>query len=175
MSTKDSVGSPRSDGETSAKVKATYQALLTSHQSATLATVSADGSPLASYTPFAVDADMTFYIFISGLAQHTANLEHNPLASLMLIADEAATKQIFARPRLTFDCQASKLARDSNAWQEAASLYEARFSNFFKLIRDLQDFSMYKLIPLEGVLVAGFGQAFTVSGDKLDQLTLRRG
>ena len=163
------------DEATLAKAQAAYRELLTGQQSATLATVNSDGTPLASYTPFAVDSAMSFYIFISRLAEHTANLENNPQASLMLITDEAAAKQIFARPRLTFSCRAVKIERDSDAWEAAASLYDARFSSFFKLIRGFSDFNMFKLVPSEGVLVAGFGQAFTISGEKLETFTLRRG
>ncbi|MEM9777675.1 MAG: pyridoxamine 5'-phosphate oxidase family protein [Chloroflexota bacterium] len=160
------------DEEAQAKVRAAYRELLTGPQSANLATINAEGTPLASYTPFAVDADKNFYIFISSLAQHTANLERNPQASLMLITDEAATKQIFARQRVTFTCTARKLKQDSDGWQTAAKHYDGRFRSFFKMIRRLSDFSMFKLVPIDGVLVTGFGQAFKLSGDKLDQLTL---
>lgn len=174
MSTRDKTEPHQINKETLVKAQAVYRELLTGPQSATLATINADGSPLVSYSPFAVDEEITFYIFISRLAKHTANLERNPQVSLMLITDEAATKQIFARPRLTFACKATMLARDTAAWEVAAAIYDARFSSFFKLIRGFSDFNMFQLTPTDGVLVAGFGQAFTLSGNKLDRWTLRR-
>jgi putative heme iron utilization protein len=63
--------------------------------------------------------------------------------------------------------------RDSATWQEAGSLYEARFGDFFSLIKTFSDFQMFKLSPRSGWLVIGFGQAYELSGDKLDILTHR--
>lgn len=163
------------DADALAKAEAVYQALLTEQQSAILATTSADGSPLASYTPFAVDPDKNFYVYTSTLAHHTENLLRTGQASLMLIADEADTAQIFARQRLTFACHVEELAWDSQPWQDAAARYDARFTDMFKLIRGFTDFKMFKLTPHEGTLVVGFGAAYIVHGDALDQLTLRRG
>ncbi|MEM7119483.1 MAG: pyridoxamine 5'-phosphate oxidase family protein [Chloroflexota bacterium] len=175
MDNREKAKPPASDGDALAKAQQAYQKLLTNRQSLMLATVNADGSPLVSYTPFAVAADKRFYIFISTLAQHTANLLRTQQASLMLINDEAATKQIFARQRLTFSCQAKALVRNSHNWQSAASLYEARFGSFFNLIRNFGDFQMFRLTPQEGSLVVGFGQAYAIGGTALDELTLRRG
>jgi len=158
-----------------AAAKEIYAALLTRQQSLMLATTNADGSPLASYAPFALDDDKTFYIFTSTLSPHTENLLRTGQASVMLITDEAETAQIFARQRLTFSCRAHLLERDTPYWQEAATLYEKRFAEMFKLIRGFSDFKMFKLVPQDGTLVVGFGAAYTVHGNALDQLTLRRG
>lgn len=157
-----------------AKAQTVYNALLTERQSAILATTNADGSPHASYTPFAAGPDKNFYVYTSTLAHHTGNLQRTGRASLMLIADEADTAQIFARQRLTFACNVTELARDSQPWQDAAARYDARFADMFKLIRGFCDFKMFKLAPHSGTLVVGFGGAYTVHGDRLDQLTLRR-
>ncbi len=148
--------------------------LLTQHESMMLATINEDGSPLASYAPFVVDSDKNFYVFVSLLSHHTKNLLQAKQASIMLIADETDTSQIFARSRLTFMCDAEELARDSDAWQAAAEHYDKRFSKMFGLLRNLADFKMFKLVPQDGTLVVGFGQAYTLYGDTLDQLTLRR-
>ncbi|MEO0599391.1 MAG: pyridoxamine 5'-phosphate oxidase family protein, partial [Chloroflexota bacterium] len=120
----------------------TLQSLLSQQESLVLATVNTDGSPLASYTPFVVDPDKTFYIFVSMLSHHTVNLLQAEQASVMLIADEAETSQIFARSRLTFTCRVEELARDTEAWQTAAGHYEERFSKMFSLLRTLGDFKM---------------------------------
>lgn len=175
MSEQKQAGPPQSDAEALARAHAIYETLLTGQQSIMLATINADGSPLASYAPFAVDSDKNFYIFISTLSHHTDNLLRTGQASLMLIADEAETPQIFARNRLTFSCQVEALARESEDWPDAAARYEERFGDFFRLVRGFSDFRMFRLAPTEGSLVVGFGQAYTVQGDALDQLTLRRG
>ena len=57
----------------------------------------------------------SFYIFTSQLAAHTANLQRSEQAGVMLIEDEAATTQIFVRRRVTFQCRASLIGRDSEA------------------------------------------------------------
>jgi heme iron utilization protein len=170
------MNNPKKTDEANAltEAQAVYQGLLMSRQSAVLGTINADGSPLVSYAPFAVDDAKTFYIYTSTLAHHTGNLTRTEQASLMLIADEADTAQIFARQRLTFSCRAEELARDSQPWQEAAARYEARFAEMFKLIRGFGDFKMFRLTPWDGTLVVGFGGAYTVHGAALDHLTLRR-
>lgn len=147
--------------------------LLTTQQSAVLATVNADGLPLASYAPFVADPAKNFYVFASTLSQHTGNLLRTGQASVMLIADEAETTQIFARARLTFACTAAELPRDGETWQVAAAHYEERFASMFSLLRGLGDFKMFKLKPYSGALVVGFGAAYTVGGDEMDHLTPR--
>jgi len=47
------------------------------------------------------------------MAKHTKNLL-NGQASMMLIEDESATKQIYARERLTFDTATAQVERDSD-------------------------------------------------------------
>lgn len=153
---------------------AVYHKLLREQKSALLATVNEDGSPLASYAPFAVDEDKHFYLFVSTLSQHTANLARSGRASLLLIADEAHSPQIFARERLTFQCAATEIARDDEAWPAAAALYTARFGSMFQLLRSLADFRMVRLTPQQGQLVVGFGQAYALGGEKLEVLSHRR-
>lgn len=104
-----------------------YQQLLNQTESLILATTNADGSPLTSYAPFIVDEQRRFYIFTSQLAAHTANLQRAGQASVMLIEDEAAATQIFARQRVTFQCRASLIPRDSEEGEQVLTHYEARF------------------------------------------------
>ncbi|MEL6406525.1 MAG: pyridoxamine 5'-phosphate oxidase family protein [Chloroflexota bacterium] len=165
---------PAENNDALTKAQTIRQALMTQQKSVMLATINADGSPLASYTPFVVDVDTCFYIFVSMLSYHTDNLLRTKQASLMLIADEATSPQIFARSRLTFACRAEELKRDSNRWHVAARYYEESFANMFKLLCGLRDFKMVKLVPHAGTLIVGFGQAYTLEGDALDQLVLRQ-
>jgi len=165
--------SPANKTNNLVKAQTVYQKLLSEQQSVILATVNADGSPLSSYAPFALDADKNFYIFVSTLSNHTVNLTRTSQASLMLITDESQSTQIFARQRLTFSCHVTPIARDSEAWDKASSLYEARFGNFFHLIQGFSDFGMVCLTPHQGWLVVGLGQAYEIGGDALDILIHR--
>ena len=151
-----------------------YQQLLTDQQSLILATINEDGMPLASYTPYIVDEQKQFYIFISQLAAHTTNLQRSGQASLLLIEDETAVPQIFARRRLTFQCLANPIARETDEWNEILDQYQARFGDIVKMLRSLSDFHLFRLTPTAGLLVIGFGQAYELSGERLDIITHRR-
>ena len=129
-------------------VRQSYQQLLSQTESLILATTNPDGSPLASYAPFIVDEQRQFYIFTSRLAAHTANLQRTGQASVMLIEDEAAATQIFARKRVTFQCQASLISRDSAEGKAALTQYEARFGKIVGLLKSLPDFQLFKLVGI---------------------------
>jgi len=128
---------------------------------------------LTSYAPFIVNEQQQFTIFTSQLAAHTANLQRTGRASVMLIEDEAATKQIFARQRVTFQCRASLIPRDSEEGQAALADYEARFGKMVGLLKSLPDFQLFRLQPQSGSLVTGFAQAYTLSGDGFEIITPR--
>ena len=151
-----------------------YQELLTSQQSLTLATINQDGTPLVSYAPFIVTEEKQFYIFISQLAGHTANLQRGGQLSLMLIEDETAVTQIFARRRLIFQSSVESVPRDSPEGSQALDQYQARFGNMVKMLRSLPDFQLFKLSPSSGRLILGFGQAYDVGGPHFETLTHRR-
>lgn len=151
-----------------------YQALLNRSRSLILATINPDGSPLASYAPFIIDERRQFYVFISQLAAHTANLRRTEQASVMLIEDESTAAEIFARQRVTFQCQATLVSRNSPAGEAALAAYEARFGQMVGLLKSLPDFQLFKLQPQSGSLVLGFGQAYEVGGERFDDLTHRR-
>ena len=147
-----------------------YQALLSQRRSLVLATTNLDGSPLASYSPFIANEQRQFYIFTSQLAAHTRNLERTGQAGVMLIEDESEATQIFARRRVTFQCRVELVLRDSEQWEEVLAQYEARFGKMVGLLRSLPDFQLFKLQPLSGSLVLGFGQAYELSGERFESL-----
>lgn len=124
-----------------------YEHLLSHQQSLMLATVNQDGSPLVSNAPYVVDEHKQFYILVSQLAAHTANLQHKGQASLMLIEDEAAAAQLFARQRLTFQCQATPITRPSLEWNNVIAQYCDRFGPMAELLESLPDFQLFKLNP----------------------------
>ena len=143
-------------------------------RSAMLSTVSADGSPQASYAPFLIDADKTLYIYVSGLSAHTANLKQTGRASVLLIEDEAETQEIFARRRLTYECVAAPLPRDTTQWQALIERFEQRFGNVIGLMKGLPDFQLFQLAPQAGQFVVGFGAAYRVNPNDLNALEPRR-
>jgi putative heme iron utilization protein len=137
-----------------------YEQLLSQTRSLILGTINADGTPLVSYAPFILNERRQFYIFISQLAAHTANLQRTGQASLMLIEDESATDQIFARKRAIFQCQARLIKRDGTEGEAVVAEFESRFGQMIGLLKSLPDFLLFKLQPQSGLLVLGFGQAY---------------
>lgn len=151
-----------------------YQEFPEKFRSIMLSTASADGIPQASYAPFLMDADRNIYIYISGLSAHTANLKQTGRVSVLFIEDEAETKEIFARRRLTYECVANVLPRDTAQWQPLINRFEARFGQVIGLIKGLPDFQLFQLQPQAGQFVMGFGAAYRVDANDLNSLEPRR-
>lgn len=135
-------------------------------QTLVLATVDAEGTPNVSYAPFALLED-GYYILISEMARHTKNLLLNPKISLMMVEDEQACRTFFARKRLTFDARPERVTRDTPEWQAGIDALHARFDDTVSGLSKLEDFHLFRLVPLKGLFVKGFGKAFAVSGDDL--------
>ena len=150
---------------------AAYQSFTELFQSVVISTVSADNIPNASYAPFVIDESKNIYIYVSGLSTHTQNLYAVPMASVLFIEEESQTKQIFARRRLTFDCTATLVERDTELWNQIVDSFEARFGEIIQLLRDLPDFRLFKLTPSKGRFVIGFGAAYDVNPNDLSTLT----
>ena len=144
------------------QAQARYTDLRQRCRSAILATADASGQPAASYAPFVQDEAHHFYIFVSGLAAHTQNLQVNPRVSLMLIEDEADGREPFARCRLIWDCQAQLLPREQARWEAIADQFQQQFGNLILTLRQLPDFRLIELIPRHGQFVSGFGAAYTL-------------
>ncbi|WP_434360362.1 heme utilization protein HutZ [Parasalinivibrio latis] len=140
-----------------------------------LATVDADGQPNVSYAPYALGGK-AYYILISELARHTQNLLEQPVLSLMMIEDEVNSKQMFARKRLTFDASVMQVSRDTEEWSQGIDALHRRFGEIVSGLSSLADFHLFRLTPVKGLFVKGFGQAFEVSGDDMvDVVHLKEG
>lgn len=139
-----------------------------------MSTLSENGHPHCSYTPFCLDGN-SLLIYISELAEHTRNIFSNPSLSVMLIADEADTKQMFARTRLTLTCEAKAIARDTEDYDKLLEQFQSKHGKTVELLRSLPDFHLVRLTPRSGRIVLGFGQAYQLAGDQLEQFVHTRG
>lgn len=138
-------------------------ALMDSVQSVQLATLGSEGFPQISATPYLQCAGC-FYVFVSRLAPHTANLMERKQASLLLIEDEHAAKNVFARRRLIVECLAESLERQDPEWECLLDRFEAERGPTVAVLRQLPDFLWIKLRPLRGSYIEGFGQAYRFEG-----------
>jgi putative heme iron utilization protein len=135
--------------------------LIERSKSVILATVDAEGAPNSSYAPF-VQVENTFYILVSFMARHTKNLADGRKTSMMFIEDESATKQIYARERLTIEASTSQIERDSETWNTVVSQLKETYGKVVDVIAEMKDFILIGLHPVKGSYVNGFGSAYFV-------------
>lgn len=152
------------------RAKAAYTLLINSVRTVVLGTVSETGIPNVSYAPFIIDEAKNIYIFVGKFSIHNYNLQANGKASVMLIEDETKSKQIFARRRLTYSCNATNIEKNSTEWDYIASQFDKRFGNIVCIFRNLPDINIVKFSPYEGLFVMDFGMAYKISSDNLNQL-----
>ena len=127
-----------------------------------LSTVNTAGEPLASYAPFYRDNSGVFYIFVSTLSTHTANLA-NGLASILIVEDEQDSRQIYARVRLCFKCNTERVLPEIGEFREVLGKLKDKHGDVIDTLSSLSDFRLYKLNPLSGRYVKGFGQAYEIN------------
>lgn len=135
-----------------------------------LATITADNLPLVSQAPFAIDEDGNFLVLVSGLAEHGKTLNIAAEVNVMLMVGEAQLANPFARERLNYRCTVQPLDRDTGHWSAAAQVFENRFGKFVETLLQLPDFRFYRLIPVEGRYVAGFGAAYSIREGRIEQV-----
>ena len=145
--------------------------LIANSKSLILATIDENGNPLPSYAPF-VEIDNTFCVLVSYMAKHTKNLAEGRKASVMFIEDESATKQVYARERLTMDVSTSQIERDTEEWSSIVEKLKERHGKVVEILNGMTDFIMIKLQPTRGAYVNGFGSAYFVD-EKLEILEHR--
>ncbi len=141
--------------------------LIENMRSLQLSTVGDDGVPHCGYTPYLHREPCCFYIFVSQLAAHTRNLLKNKTVAVMIMEDESSTSQIFARVRLNYLCEANLIASDSPDYSLVLDDYQQRHGKMAGLLRQLPDFVLFQLQPINGQFVMGFGKAYAMTGDNL--------
>jgi putative heme iron utilization protein len=148
-----------------------FLALRDNASSAQLATLNKYTTPEVSYAPCILFVG-DYYLFLSQLASHTANLMRNPEVGLMLIEDESEAANPFARRRISLQGRAQPVERDSDLFKSVISLFHRRFGKVMKIIEPLPDFQLFCVGVTSGRFVRGFGQAYELTGKRLDELRL---
>ena len=128
-----------------------------------LGTVDADAAPSVTYVPFAT-VDGAFGIAVSRLAQHTASLLERRPASILLV-DDAAPEDPYARARLSIDVEVTAAAAESTDAESVWNALEARHGTTVATLRTLTDFYAVLLRPRQARLVLGFASAHRLSGE----------
>lgn len=136
--------------------------LIASQQTLLLSTATANGTPDISYAPFVQDQTGCFYVFVSELASHTANLLQNPQASVMFIRPESESHNLFARERAVFECKVKEIPHDDEIYAVQLQALNTKFGEVVNLLRSLSDFHLFALRPENGRYVIGFGRAYII-------------
>lgn len=135
-----------------------------------ISSLSPDGFPEISYAPFVKDGNQV-YMYLSAAANHYANLSHHGKCSVMALVDESATKNIFARNRVSFKCNAVK---QDSVPEAIENMYSDRHGETnYQHIKTMHDFDWFVMTIESGRLVEGFGKAFDIAV-KEGQLELTR-
>ena len=153
--------------------KAVAKELLRATRAGTLATIDRNtGHPFASLVNVATDIDGAPLILISLLATHTANLEVDARASLLLAASGKGDP--LAHPRLTVLGAFSQIARDDPDRPRLRRRFLARHPKS-ELYAGFADFSFWRLDTVSAHLNGGFARAADLkASDVLTDISERR-
>ncbi len=139
------------------------EAFLARRRSLVLGTLAEDGRVGLSVAPFILYAQ-GFAVFLSELAPHTAALRRTGQAEVLLLEDEAKTRQPFARARVSLACQVEMLDREDGQGRAVLAAMQEAFGEIIPLLCGLPDFHLFHLQPGEGRFIAGFGRAYLLQG-----------
>lgn len=154
------------------EAKADYQEFIASRKTLVISSTDEQGRPFISYAPYVVH-DGRFHVYVSRIAEHYWHLVSNDTVSVLLIADESDTSNLFARQRVRFECAVTRLA-DTSEHEEVFALFRDGFNpSLINLLQTL-DFSLFELAPSNGRYVIGFGKAYDVdlAGTRFDHVVV---
>ncbi|MBC2774188.1 HugZ family protein [Rhizobium sp. AQ_MP] len=118
------------------------------------------GFPFVSRVLLGMDSDGAAVILVSNLSAHTTALLADPRASLL--TGEPGKGDPLAHPRLTLQCIAETVERDSDIHQRLRTRFLARHPKS-QLYIDFPDFRFFRLKPERASLNGGFGRAYHLS------------
>ena len=139
------------------------QQLIHDRMTAALGTLH-QGAPFVSMVPYAVAKDGSFILHVSRLATHTRDMLDHPEVSLLITESEGSGKMPQALARVTVQGRAKMLERDSQKHIDARDVYLLRFPDAAPLF-EFSDFNIVIIKPMSARIIAGFGQAITMTGD----------
>src|SRR5947208_439404 len=121
------------------------------------------GAPFVSMVTFAAARNGSLILHVSRLATHTQDMLANLNVSLLITESEAVGKMPQALARVTVQGRAEMLDRDSEKHADAREVYLSRFPDAAPLF-EFADFNIFIIKPVSARVIAGFGQAITITG-----------
>src|SRR5262245_61150310 len=123
-------------------------------------------APFVSMVTYAVATNGDFILHVSRLASHTRDMLDHPDVSLLITESEASVKMPQALARVTVQGRAQMLERDSQRHIDAQEIYLSRFPDAASLF-EFSDFNIFIIKPVSVRVIAGFGQAVTITAEDL--------
>lgn len=128
----------------------------------------ASGAPHLSRIAMQADLDGVPLALLAGLAAHTRALALDPRAGLLVAAAEPGRGDPMAQPRLSLQVRAERTAPDPG--RRARWLAADRKATVYI---DLPDFAFWRLVPVAGLLNAGFARAIRLGPEDLPPVTMQ--
>ena len=129
--------------------------------------------PFSSYAPF-VKYNHKYYVYLSLMAKHSSNLTQNKIASIFFCEDEQDCKNIFAKKRVSIQCETLKLAQNTQNEEEILNEFKAKFSEeMVNMLKKMGDFYLFEFTPFYGEAVFGFGKAYNLGGENFEEFVQR--
>ena len=147
-----------------------YFAFMKKAKNVYISSVNENTKPEISYSPCVVDDEKNVYILVSDLSKRTSSLVQGHNVSVMFIEPEDQCEEMYVRIRLIFECSTKQIERKTEKWNELIPVFFEKFGDIINILKSLSDFKMFCFSPVSGSYVKGFGKAYTIEGEALDQI-----
>ncbi len=141
--------------------------LLTKQKSLYIASVDSEGKPHCSTSPFVLH-DKKIYLLLSELSLHCQNILNQKKLSILVVQDENAADEIFARTRVSWSVKHTEILRETETFNKILELMKNQLSPVVQMLKSLKDFHLFELEPQSGRLILGFGKAYNLEGFIID-------
>ena len=148
-----------------------YLTFMKNSKNVYISSVGENTNPEISYSPCVVDNEKKVYILVSDLSKRTSSLVKGHNISIMFIEPEDQCEEMYVRTRLIFECSTQLIERKTEKWNQQIPVFLDKFGDIINILESLSDFKMFCFSPVSGSYVKGFGKAYTIEGDELDQIS----
>ena len=133
-------------------------------KSLTISSLDDKGYPFSSYAPY-VKYNSKYYVYLSLMAKHSSNLTKNKMASIFFCEDEQDCKNIFAKKRVSIQCETLKLEQNTKEETQILDEFRTKFGEeMVNMLKKMGDFYLFEFTPFYGEAVFGFGKAYNLGG-----------
>lgn len=151
----------------------TLDEFLTPLLSLTISSLDENNNPFSSYAPF-VKYNNNYYTYLSLMAKHSRNLMKNEKSSIFFCEDEKECSNIFARKRVTIQCNTKKIEQNTTLENEVLEKFREKFGKeMIDMLYKMSDFYLFEFTPFYGEAVFGFGKAYNLGGENFDEIIQR--